>query len=226
MRACFDLGVAGVQHALRILLGQAAQFVGIIGEAPDRVAELMQESGDARGQGVAWIGADTEFTAPLNARQTPVGIAAEVRSARKERAIGVEGDCGIVSRVFRHGSGIGMLEENFTRGGLEYEHVLRAIVEIEIQGFESGGDVGVRFAEPGAARVVGGQDGEDVLAGLLDEQATCAEDQKPRIDENLRSAGRDRVVASSGGTKGNGEAIGFFCVFEEVSRERGRRVPG
>ena len=69
-RGCFDLVVAGVQHALCVLHGQATQLVGIIGQTPDYVPKLMEESSDPRGQGVAWIGTDAQLVTSGETRET------------------------------------------------------------------------------------------------------------------------------------------------------------
>jgi hypothetical protein len=62
-----------------------------------------------------------------------------------------------------------MLEEKFARRGLNGDNVPRAVSEEEIEGLESRSDVGIRSSEPGAARVFGGENGDDALASLLDE---------------------------------------------------------
>jgi hypothetical protein len=114
-RGCFDLVVAGVQHALCVLHGQATQLVGIIGQTPDYVPKLMEESSDPRGQGVAWIGTDAQLVTSGETRETGAGVTPQnIRSVGEKGPVGVEQDGGVVSGILRHTGGIGMLEEKLS----------------------------------------------------------------------------------------------------------------
>ncbi len=167
--AGFDFGAADVQHMLCVLRGQATQFIGIIGQKADHVSKLVKKGGDPRGQGIAIKGPDAQCMAPNNARETAGCITLQnIRSFFEKGAIGVELDGGIVSGILLNSGGVGMHEEHFSRDRLEGKNVLGAVIESEIEGFECGGDIGISFAKPGAAGIFGGENGDDVFAGLLD----------------------------------------------------------
>ncbi len=131
----------------------------------------MKKSGHLRGQGAAGVGVDSQLTKSGGTQEAAVGLAFEnIGGFDEEGAAGIEEDGGIRSGILFDAGGIGMLEENFSRG-LELQNILGAIGETEIEGLENVGRVGVRFAKPGTAGVIGAQNGEDVFAGSLDGQA-------------------------------------------------------
>lgn len=134
------------------------------------MTKFVKEGGDLRGQGFAVEGADAQQTAPNNAREAVSRITLQnIRNVFEKGAIGIEQDSGIASGVLLNSSGVGMLEEHFSPGGLEGHNVLGTITKSEIEGFEGGSDVGIRFAKPGAAGIFSAENGHDVLAGLLDD---------------------------------------------------------
>lgn len=185
--AGFDFAAAGVQHVLCVLRRQATQFIGIIRNTPNHMCEFVKEGGDPRGQGIAVEGTHAQCMAPNNTRETAGGITRQnISSLLEKGAIGVQQYGSVGSGILLNGGGIGMLEEGFSMGGLEDDNVLGAITKNEIEGFEGGSDVGICFAEPGAAGIFSAENSDDVLAGLRDGGTARTESLKPRTDRILR----------------------------------------